>query len=195
MTASTSYPRVFVISGPSGVGKGTVCAFLRERLADKMALSTSATSRTARPNERDGVDYHFKTREEFEQMIKDHEFVEYAEYNGNYYGTPISSIRDRLAIGASVLLEIEVQGAMQVKRAFDDACLIFIEPPSMAVLAERLTGRGTNDDADIQNRLKIAQEELDQRDQFDYVITNDNLETCQQAVLAIIQKDLLMNKA
>lgn len=190
MASSSPFPRVFVISGPSGVGKGTICAFLRERLADKVALSVSATSRPARPNERDGVDYHFRTREEFERMIRDHEFVEYAEYNGNYYGTPVSSIRDRLAVGASVLLEIEVQGAMQVKQAFHDACLIFIDPPSMDALAARLAGRGTNDSADIQSRLKIAQEELDQRGQFDHVITNDDLDTCQQAVLAIIEKEL-----
>lgn len=190
MTTSSKYPRVFVISGPSGVGKGTVCTFLRERLHDKLALSISATSRSPRLNEQDGVDYHFKTRQQFERMIADHEFVEYAEYNGHYYGTPISSIRSRLAVGASVLLEIEVQGAMQVKQAFDDACLIFIEPPSMEVLAERLAGRGTNDSADIQNRLKIAREELNHRDRFDHVVTNDDLQACQQEVLSIIQKDL-----
>lgn len=178
--------KIFVISGPSGVGKGTVCTALLEQLAG-FALSTSATSRPMRSGETDGIDYHFKSREAFQAMIDGGELIEWAEYNGNLYGTPAFAVREKLEAGQNVLLEIEVQGALIVREKFPDACLIFIEPPSMTALEKRLRNRGTNDEDDIRNRLVIADGEIGRKGEFDYAIINDNLDICVSRVRQVIE--------
>ncbi len=187
---------IFIITGPSGVGKGTLCQ--RLLAADpNLQLSISATSRGMRAGEVDGVNYHFKTRPEFESLIEQdarqpdpeqHHLLEWAEYNGNYYGTPRLALQNAMNQGKNVLLEIEVQGALQVKRKFPAACLVFIEPPSMEELENRLRTRGTEQEADIENRLRISRHEMTLRDQFDHVLVNARLDECQKAIQAIIQR-------
>ena len=178
--------RIFVISGPSGVGKGTLCDLLLQEPLN-LQLSISATSRPQRDHEENGVQYFFKTRSEFEAMIdqdqvesalNQHQLLEWAEYNGNYYGTPRQTVEKTLQSGKNVLLEIDVQGALQVKAKFSEACLIFIAPPDEEELARRLRGRGTDSDVDIQNRLSIARQELALQNRFDYVVINEQLQTC-----------------
>lgn len=185
---------IFIITGPSGVGKGTLCQLLLAEDAN-LCLSISATSRGMRVGEVDGVNYHFKTRSEFEAMIAEdeacadlecHHLLEWAQYNGNYYGTPRQVVQEALAQGQNILLEIETQGALQVKRKFPAARLIFIAPPSMEELERRLRDRGTEAEADIENRLRISRHEMTLRDQFDHVLVNDHLETCLRAVREII---------
>lgn len=185
--------RIYVITGPSGVGKGTLCEWMLSR-STAMRLSISATSRPKRPAEVDGVHYFFKTRRAFEAMIEHdrnepdpakHELLEWAEYNGNYYGTPRKAVEAALQSGNDVLLEIEVQGALQIKQKFSQACLIFIAPPSEAELERRLRGRGTNDEEDIRERMAIARRELALQEQFDHVVVNDDLNACQQALLSL----------
>lgn len=187
--------KIFVITGPSGVGKGTLCQLLLERSPD-LRLSVSATSRAMRPGETDGVNYHFKTREQFEAMIahdrgesvpEKHQLLEWAEYNGNYYGTPREAVQQLLDEGKSVLLEIEVQGALIVKEKFPEACLIFITPPDMEELERRLRGRGTDADENIRQRLEISRREMELRHRFDYVISNCTLDTCVDELEAIIR--------
>jgi guanylate kinase len=194
MTLSTP-GKIYIITGPSGVGKGTLCQLLLA--ADNgLQLSISATSRATRAGETDGMSYYFKTRPEFEAMIAhdqaqpdpgQHYLLEWAEYNGNYYGTPRYGVEETLNAGQNVLLEIETQGALQVKRKFEAACLIFIAPPSLQELERRLRIRGTEAETDIENRLKIARHEMTLQNQFDYVLVNENLKTCVQAIQAIIQ--------
>jgi guanylate kinase len=185
--------RIFVISGPSGVGKGTLCEWLLKQIPC-LRLSISATSRQKRPHEEEGVHYFFKSRSEFEALIAHdaaepeptrHYLLEWAEYNGNYYGTPRQAVEEALQAGHDVLLEIDVQGALQVKEKLPQACLIFIAPPSEAELERRLRGRGTNGEEDIQNRLAIARKELALHKHFDHVIVNDTLEACQNTLYAL----------
>lgn len=185
---------IFIITGPSGVGKGTLCQLLLAEDSN-LRLSISATSRGIRAGEVDGVNYHFKTRPEFEAMISEdeacadlecHHLLEWAEYNGNYYGTPRQVVQEALRQGQNILLEIETQGALQVKRKFPAARLIFIAPPSMEELERRLRDRGTEAEADIENRLRISRHEMTLRDQFDHVLVNDRLETCLRAVREIM---------
>jgi guanylate kinase len=177
---------IYVVTGPSGVGKGTLCALLLEA-NPALRLSISATSRGMRVGEQDGVNYHFKTKEAFEAMIahdnaepnpEKHHLLEWAEYNGNYYGTPRAAVEAALSQGNHVLLEIETQGALQVKRKFPEARLIFIAPPGMEELERRLRGRGTEADADIENRLRIARHEMTLQEQFDHICTNADLQAC-----------------
>lgn len=177
---------IYVVTGPSGVGKGTLCNLLLEA-NPALCLSISATSRGMRVGEQDGVNYHFKTREAFEAMIahddaepnpERHHLLEWAEYNGNYYGTPRAAVETALMQGNHVLLEIETQGALLVKRKFPAARLIFIAPPGMDELERRLRGRGTEQDVDIENRLRIAQQEMELQDRFDHVCVNADLQTC-----------------
>jgi guanylate kinase len=168
---------LFVITGPSGVGKGTLCKRLLEANPD-LHLSISTTSRSPRPHETDGVDYHFVDRETFEQYIAAGQFLEWAEYNGNYYGTRQEAVREALVQGRHVLLEIDTQGALAVKEQFPQACLIFIEPPSMEELRHRLHGRGVNSEEEIEARLAISLEELAKKPQFDQILINDQLESC-----------------
>jgi guanylate kinase len=164
-----------VITGPSGVGKGTLIRSLLERHPD-LRLAVSATTRPPRPGERDGVEYHFLTPEEFERRVKDGEFVEHASYAGHRYGTLRSELEPRAAEGSAVVLEIEVQGARQIRTALTDAVRIFIAPPSLEALRQRLRGRGTDDAAATEARLRVAEQELGARDEFTHVIVNDRLE-------------------
>lgn len=165
-----------VISGPSGVGKGTLVRALLQR-HPQLHLSVSATTRAPRPGETDGVDYLFWTRDRFEAAIEAGEFLEHAEYAGNYYGTPKGAIAEKLNQGQSVLLEIEVVGARAVRQAFPEAKLIFLLPPSLEVLETRLRSRGKDSDAAIARRLERAREEIAAQSEFDVRIVNDDLET------------------
>ena len=166
--------RFIVLSGPSGVGKGTICNVLLNEL--DAWYSVSMTTRNIRDGEVDGVNYYFVSREEFENRIENGKLLEYNIYNGNYYGTPKDKILEKLDEGVNVFLEIDVNGAFNVKKLFPDALLIYIAPPSIEVLRERLIGRGTEDVATIEKRLKIAEEELKRVDFYDYVIVNDDLD-------------------
>ena len=164
-----------VVSGFSGAGKGTLMkTLLRDH--ESYALSISATTRQPREGEVDGREYFFLSREKFEQMIAEDAFIEYAQYVGNYYGTPKKYVEDCLTAGKDVILEIEVQGAMNVKKLFPDAVTIFVAPPSAAELKKRLEGRGTETQEVIAGRMKRAQEEADLMDFYDYLLINDDLE-------------------
>ena len=175
-----------VVSGFAGTGKGTVMKELLGRY-DSYALSISATTRNPRPGEVDGREYFFKTKEEFEQMIEREEFVEHACYVGNYYGTPKKYVQEQLAAGKDVILEIEIQGALNIKSQFPDALLLFIAPPSADVLKERLVGRGTETEEVIEQRLARAVEESKGIENYDYLVVNDDLEECVENVHQMIQ--------
>ena len=175
-----------VVSGFAGTGKGTVMKELLGRY-DSYALSISATTRNPRPGEVDGREYFFKTKEEFEQMIADNEFVEHACYVGNYYGTPKKYVQEQLAAGKDVILEIEIQGALNIKSQFPDALLLFIAPPSADVLKSRLVGRGTETAEVIEQRLARAVEESKGIENYDYLVVNDDLDECVENVHQMIQ--------
>ena len=168
-------PAVFVITGPSGVGKGTLIRRLLQRVP-ALELSVSATTRQPRPGERPGIDYHFLSDEEFDARIAAEDFLEYAGYSGNRYGTLRSELQRRLAQGVPIVLEIEVQGARQVRAAMPEAIAVFIAPPSPAALHERLLRRGTDTPEQIGVRLRTAERELAARDEFSHVIVNDDLD-------------------
>lgn len=175
-TMGTETPRltsgsVLVVSGPGGVGKGTVVAALVASRPD-LAVSVSATTRPPRPGERDGRDYHFVDRDTFAAMAGNGEFLEWAEFNGHCYGTPWASVTGPTATGGTVVLEIDVQGATQVRARVPDAVLVFLLPPDMATLEARLRGRGTDDEDTIRRRLALAAGELAQQDRFDHRIVN-----------------------
>jgi guanylate kinase len=174
-----------VVAGPSGVGKGTVHAALRRRLPDA-ELSVSVTTRSPRPGEAEGVDYRFVDTTTFQRMIDAGELLEWAEYAGNLYGTPRAPAAAAVGRGAVVLLDIEVQGALQVKRADPDALLVFLHPPSLEELERRLRGRGTEDDATVARRLEVAREEIAGAHAFDLEVVNDRLEDCVAEVLTAI---------
>ena len=175
-----------VVSGFAGTGKGTVMKELLRRY-DSYALSISATTRNPRPGEVDGREYFFKTIEEFEQMIEKNEFVEYACYVGNYYGTPKQYVEEQLAAGKDVILEIEIQGALNIKSQFPNALLLFIAPPSADVLKARLVGRGTESEDVIEQRLARAVEESKGIENYDYLVVNDDLDECVETVHQMIQ--------
>jgi guanylate kinase len=181
--------RVFVITGPSGVGKGTLIRGLMERLP-KLELSVSATTRAPRPGECDGRDYHFLTREEFDRRVAAGEFVEHADYAGRSYGTLRSELDARVHAGAPVVLEIEVQGARQVREAMPEAVQVFIAPPSLDALRARLVGRGTDDSEEVERRLRVAERELDAQPEFAHVVVNDRLEDALAQLVAIVQTNL-----
>ncbi|HEV3093711.1 MAG TPA: guanylate kinase [Solirubrobacteraceae bacterium] len=181
--------RVFVITGPSGVGKGTLIRGLMERMA-QLQLSVSATTRAPRPGERDGVDYHFLSAEEFERRVRAGEFVEHADYAGRRYGTLRSELEDRVEAGAPVVLEIEVQGARQVRRAMPEAVQVFIAPPSLDALRARLIGRGTDGDEEVQRRLAVAERELTAHEEFAHVVVNDRLEDALDELTRIVSAEL-----
>ena len=174
-----------VVSGFSGAGKGTVMkALLKEY--DDYALSISVTTRSPRPGEEDGREYFFRTREEVEKMIAEEQLLEYAEYVGNYYGTPRFYVEDMLARGKNVILEIELQGAMQIKQKNPEAVLVFITPPSFEELKNRLIGRGTETEEVINSRLARAAEEAEEMDKYDYIVVNDQVEDCVHCLHQII---------
>jgi guanylate kinase len=180
---------VIVITGPSGVGKGTLIRALLERHPE-LQLAVSATTRAPRAGERDGVEYHFLSPEEFELRVQQGEFVEHATYAGHRYGTLRSELERRARASAGVVLEIEVQGARQVREAVPDAIQIFIAPPSSEALRERLAQRGTDDPAVMEARLKAAERELEARDEFRHVLVNDRLEDAVEKLDAIVSTEL-----
>ncbi|KAF0995719.1 guanylate kinase [Geobacillus thermoleovorans] len=177
---------LIVMSGPSGVGKGTVRKALFSQPDINLHYSVSVTTRKPREGEVEGVDYFFRTREQFEQMIRENKLLEWAEYVGNYYGTPIDYVEKTLAEGKDVFLEIEVQGAMKVRRAFPEALFIFLAPPSLKELEKRIVGRGTESKELIENRLRAAKEELEMMDEYDYVVENDEVELACERIKAIV---------
>ncbi|MEY3019457.1 MAG: hypothetical protein RLZZ272_441 [Actinomycetota bacterium] len=176
---------VVVIAGPSGVGKGTVTAAVRRALPGA-TFSVSVTTRRPREGEREGVEYHFVDDAGFDRMIEEGALVEWASYAGNRYGTPHAPLTLALSEGRVVLLDIEVQGALQVKERMPEALLVFLEPPDPKELERRLRARGTDDEAAIRRRLATATTELAARDRFDVVVVNDDLERCVGRVLAAI---------
>jgi len=183
----TSTGLVVVVTGPSGVGKGSVHRGVRAALPDS-TLSVSVTTRAPRPDEVDGVDYRFVDRETFDQMVRRGELLEWAEYAGNLYGTPRDPVAEEVAKGKVVVLDIEVQGALQVKEKIPDALLIFLAPPSLAELERRLRGRGTEDDDAVERRLRAAPEQLSEVDVFDEIVINDDLDRCIHEMLAVIDR-------
>lgn len=182
---------LIVLSGPSGVGKGTV----RKRIFDdphtSYKYSISMTTRQMREGEQDGVDYFFKTREEFEKLIEQDEFIEYAEYVGNYYGTPVQYVKDTMNAGHDVFLEIEVEGAKQVRKKFPDALFIFLAPPSLDHLTERLIGRGTESKEKIESRVKEAKKEVEMMNLYDYVVVNDEVDLAKDRIQSIVEAEHL----
>jgi guanylate kinase len=181
--------KVFVITGPSGVGKGTLIRGLLQRVPE-LALSVSATTRKPRAGEREGVDYHFLTPEEFEQHVAAGDFLEHATYSGNRYGTLRSEVERRLKEGRPVVLEIELQGARQVRQAMPDAVAVFIAPPSRDALRARLTGRGTDTPEQVDERMRTAERELEAQPEFGHVVVNDRLEQATDELVAIVRAAL-----
>jgi guanylate kinase len=180
-------PAVFVITGPSGVGKGTVIKALRERHPE-LGLSVSATTRAPRDGEVDGEAYHFLTPEEFERRVEREDFVEHATYSGNRYGTLRSEL-ERNASQGGVVLEIELQGARQIRESMPEATQIFIAPPTPGALRDRLIGRGTDSEAAIDRRLKVAEEELAAQHEFAHVVVNDDVARAVEELDAIISAE------
>lgn len=195
MSTEDKKGRLLVISGPSGVGKGTVLAELFKSGEDYV-YSVSATTRAPREGEIDGKNYFFKTREEFLLMIERGELLEYAEYNGNFYGTPRHFVDEQTACGKNVILEIEVQGAMKVKSRCPEAVMIFIAPESKEVLRERLYGRGTESEGVIAGRIAIAERELRSCLLYDYITVNREGEaaTCAADIRAIVRAEKLKTR-
>lgn len=179
---------LFVMTGASGVGKDTIRQAAAPFLAD-MAYSVSATTRPRRPTEQHGVQYYFVERREFERMIEDHELLEYADYVGDYYGTPRTPVQQALARGQDVLLELELVGARQVKQRMPEAVMLFIAPPSLRELERRLRGRGTDSEEKIQKRLARAREEIRALREFDYLIVNDDVPRAVAEFEAIIRAE------
>lgn len=178
---------LIVLSGPSGVGKGTVRAAVFKNNIFNYVYSVSATTRQMRPGEVDGKDYYFVKREEFEQLIANEALLEYAEYVGNYYGTPIQKIEENLKDGKDVFLEIEVQGALKVRERMPEGIFIFLAPPNLQELESRITGRGTDDMSVIYERMQMAREEIELMQHYDYVVVNDEVENAVNKINAIIQ--------
>ncbi|MBY8912248.1 guanylate kinase [Bacillus sp. YC2] len=177
---------LIVLSGPSGVGKGTVRQAIFSQEDTKFEYSISVTTRSPRAGETDGIDYFFKTRDEFEHMIENNKLLEWAEYVGNYYGTPVDYVEKTLQEGKDVFLEIEVQGALQVRNAFPEGLFIFLAPPSLSELKNRIVTRGTETDDLIENRMKAAKAEIEMMDAYDYVVENDNIQTACDKINAIV---------
>lgn len=178
-----------VVSGFSGAGKGTIMKELMREHADCYALSVSATTRNPRPGETDGVEYFFRTREEFEQMIAEDALIEYAEYVGNYYGTPRTYVEEQLSAGKDVILEIEIQGALKIKKKFPETLLLFVTTPSAAELKQRLIGRGTEPVEVVESRLARAVQEADGIEAYDYLVVNDVLSESVEEVHQMIRNE------
>ena len=180
---------LIVFSGPSGVGKGTVRQEIFSTPDHKFEYSVSMTTRQKRPGEVDSVDYFFRTREEFEELIKNGQMLEYAEYVGNYYGTPLTYVNETLDKGIDVFLEIEVQGALQVKKKVPDGVFIFLTPPDLDELKDRLVGRGTDSEEVIHQRIERAKEEIALMREYDYAVVNDEVPLAAERVKRIIEAE------
>lgn len=180
--------KLFVISGCSGVGKGTVINEFMKRNSADFILSVSCTTRNPRPGEVDGVNYFFISKEEFEQNINENKFLEYAKFAENYYGTKKKYIKEKFEQGFNIILEIETQGALQVKEKMPEAVLIFIAPPSFEELEKRLRGRHTEDEETIQKRLSQVKIELERSRKYDYTVINDNIERAVEEIESIVKK-------
>ena len=177
---------IIVVSGFSGAGKGTLMNLLTSKY-DNYALSVSATTRSPRPGEVNGREYFFVSNEEFEKLINENGLIEHAGYVDHYYGTPRKFVEDKLSQGIDVILEIEIQGALQIKEQYPDAVLLFVMPPSVAELEKRLRGRGTETEEVILQRLKRAKEESVGIEKYDYLVINDDLEKCTERLHSIIE--------
>ena len=186
MQQETKRGTLVVLSGPSGTGKGTVCVVVRNHLGDAVRYSISATTRKPRTGEEHGREYFFFTKEEFETLRDQNGFLEWAQVYDNYYGTPRAFVEEVLASGKDCILEIDPQGALQVRKATDEAVLVFIAPPSLEELRSRLTGRGTESAEEVEKRLSCAESELAYRDKYDYIIINDDVETAAAKMEAIL---------
>lgn len=182
--------KVFVITGPSGVGKGTLIAALRERLPE-LELAISATTRAPRQGEVDGRDYHFLAADEFARRIDAGDFIEWAEYSGHRYGTLRDEVGRRTEAGSPVVLEIEVQGARQVLESMPAAVLVFVAPPDPAELRRRLVGRATDPPEVIEQRLRVAESELAAQDEFAYTVVNDDVDSAVDRLEGVIRKQLI----
>ena len=180
---------LIVFSGPSGVGKGTVRQEIFSTPDHKFEYSVSMTTRAQRPGEVDGKDYFFRSREEFEELIRNGQMLEYAEYVGNYYGTPLTYVNETLDKGIDVFLEIEVQGALQVKKKVPDAVFIFLTPPDLNELQERFIGRGTDSEEVIAQRIERAREEIALMSEYDYAIVNDEVPLAAERVKRVIEAE------
>ena len=180
---------LIVFSGPSGVGKGTVRQEIFSTPDHKFEYSVSMTTRAQRPGEVDGKDYFFRSREEFEELIRKGQMLEYAEYVGNYYGTPLTYVNETLDKCIDVFLEIEVQGALQVKKKVPDAVFIFLTPPDLNELQERLIGRGTDSEEVIAQRIERAREEIALMSEYDYAIVNDEVPLAAERVKRVIEAE------
>jgi guanylate kinase len=180
---------LIVLSGPSGVGKGTVRKAIFSQEDTRFEYSISMTTRKPREGEVDGVDYFFKSREEFEALIEQGKLLEYAEFVGNYYGTPVDYVRETINNGKDVFLEIEVQGAQQVRDKFPEGLFIFLAPPSLSELQNRLITRGTETDVVIQGRLNTARKEIEMMNLYDYIVENDKIENAVDKINSIVQAE------
>lgn len=185
---------LIVLSGPSGVGKGTVRQAVFSRPDAKFEYSISMTTRKPREGEVDGVDYFFKSREEFERLIAAGKLLEYAEYVGNYYGTPVDYVKETLDSGKDVFLEIEVQGAKQVREKIPEGLFIFLMPPSLDELESRIVGRGTESVELIHNRMDAARREIELMSLYDYIVENDNVDLAVERINAIVQAEHLRSE-
>lgn len=177
---------LIVLSGPSGVGKGTVRKAIFSEPGKAFEYSISMTTRKPREGEVDGVDYFFKTREEFEELIQQGKLLEYAEFVGNYYGTPVDYVRDTINSGKDIFLEIEVEGAKQVREKFPDGLFIFLAPPSLSELQNRIVNRGTDSEDVIKRRMQVAKEEIELMNLYDYVVENDSVDNACEKINNII---------
>ena len=180
---------LLVLSGPSGTGKGTVCKVVRDSMGERLAYSISATTRKPRVGEEHGREYFFFSKEEFEALRDQNGFLEWAQVYDNYYGTPRAFVEEVLASGRDCILEIDPQGALQVRKATDEAVLVFIAPPSLEELRARLTGRGTEAPEEVEKRLSCAEAELAYSNQYDYLIVNDEVEKAAEKMKAILMAE------
>ena len=185
MSPAPHQPRLTVLSGPSGVGKGTVVNLLRQRHPE-LWLSVSATTRLPRPGEENGIHYFFHSQESFQQLIDQSGLLEWASFAGNSYGTPREPVEERLKSGVPVLLEIELEGARQVRQSFPEAFQVFLRPPSLQELEDRLRARGTDSEEAIQKRLARAKVELEAEPEFDAVVINDDLEQALEQLIGLM---------
>ncbi len=189
MEQQTKRGVLIVLSGPSGTGKGTVCGLVRQHLGESVKYSVSATTRKPRQGEEHGREYFFYSKEDFEKLREQNGFLEWAQVYDNYYGTPRAFVEDVLASGKDCILEIDPQGALQVRKATKDAVLVFIAPPSLEELRRRLTGRGTESAEEVEKRLSCAESELAYRDQYAYIIINDDVEVAADKMEAIMKAE------